>query len=77
MTYTEILREVYAAIRYTNDAAERGDVKRNHVNYGTLLAYGRILNAMGHKADLNNAWENESGCLVIARARVDGEELAI
>lgn len=77
MNFTEIKMKVITALWKMNLQADQGDVERNHVNYGMVQAYGDILRCMGHDAELNNCWENDKGCLVISKAKIDGEELPI
>ena len=77
MNFEEIKVKVIQTIWRMNQQAERGDVNRNHVNYGAVQAYGDILRCMGHETELNNCWENDKGCLVINSAKIDGEALPI
>lgn len=77
MSFEQIKVKAIEAIWRMNEQASSGDVARNHVSYGELTAYGYILRCMGHKTELSNCWENESGCLVISRALIDGAELPI
>lgn len=77
MNFEEIKVKVMETIWRMNQQASEGDVNRNHVNYGAVQAYGDILRCMGHETALNNCWENDKGCLVISKAKIDGEELPI
>jgi len=77
MTFEEIKLKVTKAIWELNSYANKGDVKRNRVHYGMILAYGEIIRLMGHKTALSNCWENDMGCLVISRATIDDEVLSI
>lgn len=77
MNFTDIKAKVIETIWRMNQQAEEGDVNRNHVNYGCVYAYADVIRCMGHKTELNNCWENDKGCLVISKAKIDGEELPI
>ena len=75
MFFEEIKIKVIQALRWMNEQADAKDVKRNHTNYGSVQAYAYVLRQMGHTTELNNAWEDENGCLRIAKASIDGESL--
>lgn len=67
------LRAIMAAMS-VNRTAEDKDVKRNHVNYGELTAWTRLLRDMGHETD-TPVWEDREAneCLKIPRLKIDGE----
>lgn len=73
MSFEEIRSQVLRSIWMMNCQAEEGDVKRNHVNYGTLCAFGLVLESMGHRPELKNCYENDKGCLVMRIAKIDGK----
>lgn len=77
MNFSDLKVKVIQAIWRMNQQAEEGDVQRNRVNYGYVQAYADVIRCMGHDTELNNCWENDKGCLVINKAKIDGEELAI
>ena len=54
-----------------NDCARSGDVNRNHVNYGCVIAYTRILRDMGHSVDVA-VWE-DNGFLKIPKITIGPE----
>lgn len=54
-----------------NEYAKSGDANRNHVNYGSVTAYSRVLHEMGHSVDVA-VWE-DNGFLKIPKITIDGE----
>lgn len=55
--FSTIKAAVIENARHVNDCARSGDVNRNHVNYGCVVAYTRILRDMGHSVDVA-VWED-------------------
>lgn len=73
--YFEIVKErfIMAAVG-VNDCVRYEDMKRNRVNYGECITWGRVIEDVGHKVDVPVYEEN--GYLKIPRLRVDGETIA-
>lgn len=59
---------------HTNQCADDKDINRNHVNYGSVTAYARILSELGHEVDVP-VWEDEKRCLRIPKLKIDGKVL--
>lgn len=71
--YKEIEYRFMMAAALTNNNATCCDVNRNHVNYGSCTAWGRVLDDMGHEVETPVYEKN--GFLRIPYLKVDGKKL--
>lgn len=71
--YKEIEHRFMMSAALTNNNATYGDVNRNHANYGSCTAWGKVLDDMGHKVE-TPVYE-EGGFLRIPYLKVDGKKI--
>ena len=70
--YKEIeYRFMMPAVAVT-EYAKRGDAKRNHVNYGSCIAWAKVLDDMGHETEVPVYEQDEF--LRIPYLKVDGKK---
>ncbi len=75
--YFECLkRRVITSALWVNMQAKAGNIKRNHLDYGAVLAWAQVIQDLGHKITIP-VWEDENGCLRIAFIETDGEKIAL
>ena len=68
--FEEIKAEMYKAAKAVNDYADQKDLKRNCVNYGSLITWDRIIRQMGHDTNIA-VWEVEGGYLRIPLVEIE------
>lgn len=68
--FNEIMDRAIMAGNAVNGMADRKDVNRNHVNYGTLTAWAQVMDDMGHKVFIP-VWEDDNGCLRVPYLEID------
>lgn len=69
--FSTIKTAIITSARQVNDCARGGDVNRNRVNYGSVIAYASVLRDMGHNVDVA-VWE-DGGLLKIPKITVGPE----
>ena len=69
--WKEVKQRLFLSAVRTNSAAGELDLRRNRVNYGTAVAYSRVLNDLGHVAEIHVF--KEADMMKISRISVDGE----
>lgn len=67
--------ELITRAMWTNDNANKGDVNRNHTNYGATTAYAHVLYSFGVNVDVP-VYE-EDGFLRIPKITIDKREIKL
>lgn len=70
--YGKIKERLIEVVRRTNDMAEKKDIKRNHREYGSFLAWRVVLKDMGHEVKV--AAIEERGFVKFFSISIDGEK---
>lgn len=67
--FEEIKMEMYKTAEAVNHYADSKDLKRNRVNYGSLITWERIIREMGHDTNIA-VWEDDD-CLRIPFVEIE------
>lgn len=73
--FEEIKTRFIMAAVGVNDNARHEDARRNRVNYGECITWGRVLEDVGHTVRIP-VYEDAGGYLKIPSLKVDGIRIA-